>query len=153
MATDSTLLRLSPIGVPPYSARGISQTLQPIEAAASMRRTVNGTLVDLSAEQFRLYRSTITCTDQQHPALSGVWPGMVLTVDCVAELSYLDDTDAEASRPLADTAAERTENGFVFFRPKLVMMVVDYRTDFDEWGVECNWALELEELAPAEVTA
>ena len=102
--TDITLLRLSPIGIPPYSARGVSQTLQQISGAGQMRRTVNGTLVDLSATQFRKYQSTITCRDMDHPALSGVWPGRVLTVDCICELAYEDATDA---------AAERTDAGVI----------------------------------------
>jgi len=38
--------------VPPYSARGLTQTLTPIAAAANMRRTINGELLDLSAGQF-----------------------------------------------------------------------------------------------------
>ena len=83
---DDSMLVLSGIGVPSYSARGLTQTLQPIEAAGSQRRTVNGTLVDLSQAQFRKYRSTIRCSDQQAPALDDVWPGKVVTVSCIAEL-------------------------------------------------------------------
>jgi hypothetical protein len=146
--TELTLLRLDPIGVPPYSARGISQTLEPIDAAAQLRRSINGTLVDLSDAAFRKYRSTITCTDQQHPALSGVWPGQVLTVDCVAELSYLTATGS-ASRPLADTTddpATRTEGSFTFYRPRLTMMVTGFRTEFAEWQADVSWTLDLEEV-------
>jgi hypothetical protein len=150
---DVTLLRLSPIGIPPYSARGISQTLEPIDAAASMRRTVNGTLVDISASQFRLYKSSISCTDQDHPALDGIWPGQILTVDCICELSYADTTDGSPSRPLADTSAERTDEGYVFFRPQLTMMVTGYKVDNDEWGHDIGWTLDLEEVAPENVTA
>jgi hypothetical protein len=72
--TDDTLLVLSGIGVPDYSARGLRHTLEPIEASASLRRTVNGALVDLSFAQFRKYKSTISCQDQEPPAVDGVWP-------------------------------------------------------------------------------
>jgi hypothetical protein len=60
MSAD-TVLVLHGIGIPEYSARGVTQTLQPIEAAGSLRRTVNGTLKDLSFAQFRKYRSNIGC--------------------------------------------------------------------------------------------
>ena len=67
--SDETTLVLSGIGVPPYCARGLTQTLAPIEAAGSQRRTVNGTLVDLSLTQFRKYRSTISRCSQSRSAL------------------------------------------------------------------------------------
>jgi hypothetical protein len=142
-----TLLRLDPISVPPYSARGLTQTLEPIDGAAQLARTVNGTLIDLSDENFRKYRSTITCTDQQQPALDGVWPGMILTVDCVIELSYL--TSGSPSRDIAETtddAGTRTEGNFTFYRPRLMMMVVGYQTGVDEYGAVANWSLSLEEV-------
>jgi len=142
---ELTLLQLDPILVPPYSARGITQTLEHISAAASARRTVNGDLVDLSVVELRKYKSTITCTDQRHPALSGVWPGMILEVSCVSELSHADVTDATAERD-AVADSEYTEEGFVFYRPKLDMMVISYQTSYDEYGVACNWTIELEEV-------
>src|SRR5436309_12059154 len=95
---DNTLLALTGIGIPDYSARGLTQTLEPIEAAASLRRTVNGGLKDLSFAQFRKYRSTISCRDQEPPAVDGVWPGQVVTIDCIAELSY--PTGGSSARPV-----------------------------------------------------
>jgi hypothetical protein len=141
---DTTLLAIAEIDVPPYSARGISQTLQPIGGAGQMRRTVNGTLVDISATQFRKYRSTIACTDQQQPALDGVWPGMTLTIDCVSELSY--KTGVGTAGRTAVSGSSRTESGFTFYRPVLTMKVVDYSVDTDEWGASIGWQLQLEEI-------
>lgn len=146
--TDSTLLRLYPIGIPPYSARGITQTLEPIQSSIQMRRTVNGEMVDISAEQFRLYRSTITCRDQQHPAISGIWPGMILDVECVVELSYENNTDNINERESV-SGSERTEDGFVFYRPKMRMMVELFRLDRDEWGAQIGWSLDLAEVGPS----
>lgn len=146
--TEVTLLRLDPIGVPPSSARGITQTLEPIDSAGQLARTVNGTLVDLSDTNFRKYQSTITCTDQQQPALDGVWPGMVLTVDCVIELSYLTATGSP-SRDIAETTDDegtRTDGSFTFYRPRLTMMVVSYQTGVDEYGCAANWTLSLAEV-------
>ena len=140
-----TVLAIAEIDVPPYSARGVSQTLQPIGGAGRMRRTVNGTLVDVSASQFRKFQSTITCTDQDSPALNGVWPGMTLTVDCIPELSYQEATDATAARTVV-SGSSRTANGFIFYRPQITFKVVDYRISTDEYGASVGWVLDLEEV-------
>lgn len=147
--SEITLLRIDPIGVPPYSARNINQTLEPIDDGAQLARTVNGELIDLSdGSTFRKYKSTITCTDQQMPALSGVWPGMELTVDCIAELSYLTATGSP-ERDIAGTTddpATRTEGLFTFYRPRLAMRVVGFSTNFTEWDADTGWRLDLEEI-------
>ena len=137
---NETLLVIAAAGVPPYSARGLTQTLVPLGGA--MRRTINGTLTDVSASQFRKYSSVITCTDQQPPAMSGVWPGQTLTVDCVAELSYLTATGS----PERTVVATRTEGLFTFYRPRLTMKVADWNTRTDEYGARIGWELTLEEV-------
>lgn len=139
----TTLLAISGINVPPYSSRGISQTLTPISSAANLRRSVNGALVDLSATQFRKYASTISCTDQQHPALNGVWPGLQVTVDCVTELSYLT-SGGSADRTVV-SGSSRTEGAYTFYRPRLTMRVLSYEVTTDEWGASVGWSLSLEE--------
>jgi len=141
--TDDSLLILTGFGVPPYSARGLTQTLQPIEAAGSQRRTVNGTLVNLSQVQFRKYRSTIRCSDQEAPALDGIWPGQVVTVSCVAELCC-PSTDTPA-KPVV-SGSQRAEGSFIFYRPQLVMQVVGFTMERDEYGAVTSWTLELEEV-------
>jgi hypothetical protein len=139
-----TLLSLIGIGVPPYSARGLTQTLEPVEQATQLKRTVNGALVDLSAQPFRKYRSTISCQDQEPPAIDGVWPGQVVTVECVAELSFLTASGAPARPAVEDS--ERIEGGFTFYRPILVMRVTGYSVSRDEYGATTAWQLQLEEL-------
>src|SRR5262245_39386362 len=141
--SDDTLLLLSGIGIPDYSARGLTQTLEPIEAATSLRRTVNGTLVDLSFAQFRKYKSTISCQDQEPPAIDGVWPGHVVTVDCVAELSY--PSGGSPARTVVG-GSSRTEGAFVFYRPQLQMRVTGFSMNRDEYGAAVQWQMDLEEL-------
>ncbi|MHB2169969.1 hypothetical protein [Alsobacter sp. R-9] len=141
---DETLLEISGPGINPWSARGLSQSLVPIPAAQSFRRTMNGSLRDLSLEQFRKYRSTISCTDVSVPALDGVWPGQVLTVYCVAELAYLTSS-AGGDRP-AVAGSEYTDGDYTFYRPILQMMVVGHQVNFDEYGKQHGWTLELEEV-------
>lgn len=141
---DNTLLVLSGAGVPPYSARGLQQTLQPIAAATQMRRTVNGALVDISAAQFRKYSSSITCSDQQAPALEGIWPGEELVVDCVAELAYPIMTGSPDREVVPGSS--RDEDGFTFYRPRLTMLVVGFTEAKDEYGAVTSWQLDLEEV-------
>lgn len=146
--TELTLLRLDPIGVPPYSARNITQTLEPIDGAAQLARTVNGALIDLADGTYRKYKSTISCTDQQQPALSGIWPGMILTVDCVVELSYLT-ASGSPERDVASSTADpgtRVEGDFTFYRPRLIMRVVGFRKSLVEWDADAAWSLDLEEI-------
>ena len=142
MAND-TLLAISGPGVPPYSARGLSQTLTPIQAAQNTRRTVNGALLDVSAPQFRKFRSTISCNDHNTPALDGIWPGQQLTVDCVATLSY-KTLGGAPSRPVVP-GSSYTEGAFTIYRPRLTMIVMNYAVQEDEYGAVVSWSLDLEE--------
>jgi hypothetical protein len=146
-ADNPTLLRLDPITVPPYSARGISEEFG-LDGDAQLARTVNNTLIDLGDGTAEKYKLTITCTDQNMPALDGVRRGMVLTVDCATEFSYLT-AGGSPSRTVASTTddpATREDGAYTFYRPRLTMMVADYRLSFDEWGAACNWSLDLIEV-------
>lgn len=150
-----TLLVLSGPGVQPWSARGLTQTLDPIGASANTRRTINGALKDLSAPQMRKYQSTISCADQSAPALDGVWPGQELRVECVAELAY-KTAGGSPARPVVgegddsesdDTESTRRVDGaYTFYRPVLTMRVMSYTQQTDEWGAAVSWSLQLEEV-------
>lgn len=151
MSDFSTLLVLSGEGVAPYSARGLQQTLEPIDAAGNPRRSINGDLVSLAEAQFRKYKSTISCADQLAPALDNVWQGMVLTVDCVAELAY-KTSGGSPGRPVVDPDSSesgdstRVEGDYTYYRPRLQMMVIKHTQQEDEWGRVVSWSLELEEV-------
>lgn len=137
-------LVIAGMGVNPWSARGLTQTLEPIGAAGSMRRTVNGELRNLGLTQFQKYRSTISCTDVSVPPLDGVWPGLEVTVDCVAELSYPTATGS-AERTVV-SGSSYTDGAFTFYRPQLTMLVVGYKLDYDEFQKLHGWQLDLEEV-------
>lgn len=137
-----SVLVITGIGLPTWAVRGATQTLTPIAAAANMRRTVNGDLVDLSDEVFRKYASTITCTDQAAPSLDGIWPGALVTVDCIAELSYA----AGPAQRDAVAGSVRVDGGTTFYRPSLEMMVTGYQVDHDEYNAAVGWTLTLEEV-------
>jgi hypothetical protein len=140
---EGTLLVLSVGGVPLYSARDLEQTLEPIKAAASYRRTINGVLVDLSVTKFHKYESKIRCSDVEAPAIDGIFPGMTLDVDCVAELVFR--TGGSPSRTVVPGSA-RVVGSYTIYRPRLTMMVTGLQQRLSEYDHETKWELELEEV-------
>jgi hypothetical protein len=137
---NPTVLTLSG-GVPPYSARGLTQTLTPIQASKAAMRTINGAMVSLSLPAFEKFASVISSPGDVEPPV-GVFPGTVLTVGCIAELCV-------AGTELPRTAVAdsiRESGGFTFFRPSLQMMVLDYSQQTDEYGCTTSWTLTLEEV-------
>lgn len=138
-----TVLSITGIGVPPYSARGLSQTLQLIDAAADFRRTVNGELINTADPIFRKYRSTITCNDNDAPAFDGLAKGTQVVVDCVYELGYPTATGSP-QRPVVPGSV-RVEGDFTYYRPRLSMTVTDFDATADEYGGQTSWRLDLEE--------
>ena len=140
---QSTLLVLAGIGLPPYAARGLHQTLEPAAAGVNMRRTVNGGLVNLAPPQFAKYKSRVTGNDQQPPAIDGIFPGLPVTVDCIAELAFT--ASAAAERPMVP-GSDHVEGAFTFYRPQLEMLITGFSVDTDEWGAQISWTLDLEEI-------
>jgi hypothetical protein len=135
-------------GVNPYSARGLRGTLTPIEAAKGdslLARTVNGTLVDISAPQMRKYRLEVTGNDQAPPALDGLWVGMIVTVACHVELAYLTAGGTPGRTPV--TGSSRVEGSYTYYRPAFfTMMVVEWQIEREEWEQTAAWTLALEEV-------
>lgn len=143
-----TLLVIPEMGIPPYSARGVTQSLEPIAAAAVTERTVNGRLVNLAPPQMLLYKSTISCEDIDPPNSDGFWPGSVVTVQCVTELG-VPPGGAVATRPMVPNSTRTDGQGNTFYRPILTMMIVKpISVEHDEWGATVRWQIELEEVGP-----
>lgn len=144
-----TVLELTGMGVVPYSSRKAQQTLEPIaQAGANIKRDVNGGLHVLGGSQFQKYKSTITCTDQRPFASDGVWPGKVVTVSCIAELAYQGASASPERTPVAGSTYTEGEgeHQWFFYRPQLVMMIRSFRLNYDEYGAEVGWTMELEEV-------
>lgn len=141
---SGTILVLAGIGLPPYSARGIKQSLELISAAKSMHRTVNGRLIDMAPPQMRFYRSTIDSGgDVNGVTPDGLTAGVPVTVDCIAELFYLTAGGAPDRTPVP--GSERVEGDYTYYRPRLDMVVMDFTGNTDEWGAAVAWRLDLEE--------
>jgi hypothetical protein len=144
-----TLLVLStPLGIPLYSARGLKQTLTPIAAAAAnIQRDINGTLMDIADvgdKSFQKYASHIECGDsdtRSSLALDAIWPGQLVTVDCVAELI----TKTTPARTFVPGSEWTDAGGFLHYRPRLNMMVMNFSSQESEWDATVSWSLDLEE--------
>jgi hypothetical protein len=145
-AGADTLLTISGFGNMTYQARGLSQTLEHIGAAVQLERTINGSLTDVSAVQFRKYQSKITVPDEvEAPPLDGIWPGMQVTVACAIYLAYPNGRALSPQRTEV-SGSSYTENGYTFYRPVLTMLVKGYEQHLDEWGRKIGWTLDLEEV-------
>jgi hypothetical protein len=139
-----TVFRLSAMGVPPYSARGLTQTLAPIAQAAQLKRTVNGNLKDVSFDGFKKYQSTVSGDDQEPPAVDGVWPGLEVVVDCIEELSYRT-VGGSPERAVVE-GSSRVSGNYTIYRPRLSMRIVGFTMSKNEYDATINWSMELEEI-------
>ncbi len=137
--SNETVLVLAGVGVSPYSARGLTQQLEPIPASSNLQRSINGRVIDLSRPQFQKYHTVITGNDQNPPAVDGVWAGREILVDCIAELSY--PVGGSPQRPEV-YGSSYVDGDFVIYRPQLTMRVVGFTTTKDEYGATTSWSLE-----------
>lgn len=147
-AENNTDLVIEGLDFPPFSVRGnLVQTLTPISQSIVVARAVDGTLLDLSGTQFhRKYDTRIECSDQQRvPALDGLRPGQTIIIDCVTELAYLDESDADAQKVVVP-GSTRSENGYIFYRPRLTCMLINFDYSYDEWDKIIGWTLDASEI-------
>lgn len=144
---DFTLLVISGPGISPYSARGLVQTYEPIGNSQHQEESVNGHLIDLSAVQFRKFKTKISCTDHNTPALSGVWPGTVVDMECVEEMSFLTATPEMQEREAVDGSV-RIVGAYTFYRPKLRVMFLGFSVAGEEYQRQVVWSMEFSEESP-----
>jgi len=119
-----TLLAIDDIDFSDYAVRGISMTLAPIDQAKALARDCRGELADISVEQFRQYKITITCADHEAPELTDVWPGQDITITCIPGLGVADASDGTIT---------------------ILAKVTSWNTSRDEWAAEGAWTLEAEQ--------
>lgn len=143
---SDTILSISSFGNMLFQARGLSQTLEVIAEASQTARTINGTLIDLSAPQFRKYASKITVPSEIYPTpIDGIFPGMTVTVACAVSLAFINGSAGFPKRPEV-SGSSWSENGYTFYRPLLTMMIKNIETHFDEWKNVVGWSVDLEEI-------
>ncbi len=121
--SDATLLSITGITIPEYAIRGLTLDLQLVTADAALRRSINGELLDLTADQFRKYSATLSCEDQDVPTLTDIWQGQIVTMTCIQGVGPAND-------PSGLTLT-------------LTMMVTSWQTSRVEWDALTNWTIEL----------
>jgi hypothetical protein len=121
---EMTLLAIDEIDFSPWAVRGITMTLEPINQAAQVARDCRGQLVDISLEQFRQFKVSISCTDHEAPELTDVWPGQDVTITCIPGLGAANTTDDVLT---------------------LLCKVTSWNTSRDEWAAEVAWTLSAEQ--------
>jgi hypothetical protein len=131
--------------LPFYSARGLTQTMSPIGAAKSQRRTVNFELVNLALSRSQKYASVISAKDVRPPSRDDVWPGKVVLVGC-AYLSSYPTVGGSPARSMVSGSQHDDGHGFTFYRPLITFMIGELQGSFDEWGGENSWSIYLEEV-------
>ena len=161
--------------LPFYSARGCSQTLEPLHTVESFR-TIKGDLISFNQESQLKYASVIECKDVHPIALDGIWPGMRLFVECLCLLitPQLDEHQrVRLRRPPVESSLwvhpphsppsllpqeyldHTTQEvrlpaafakGHISYRPRLHMMVQEFSMKTHEWEGETGWKMKLVEL-------
>lgn len=155
---NPTLLYIAPISgrdnmsLPPYGARSLTQTLNPINgpgggggSSGLLRRSLRGRMIDLTSPIFHVYRSTVSYRDGTPPALDDSWIGEIVQVDCAIELAYV--TGGSPKRTVV-SGSTRVEGWLTYYRPSLIMMVSGIQQSFSEYEGLYNVTVDFEELEP-----
>jgi hypothetical protein len=168
---SETNLILGVAGMPPQSAGNCRQELLPVPNG-EFRKSINGDLLYLENNERKRYRSVISCKDINSPPVDGIWIGTQLTVGCIQNLWQTIDSGKQQIRlirpPVSGSVCVINDCGeavrfeleddevklsetfeekiFVCFRPWLIMRVVDFSLETNEWGMSGGWKLVLEEV-------
>jgi len=123
MALDGTgtILELDGIALGNYSSRGLTLQVTPLDTGPLIR-DANGTLHDLTIEQFRKYSFTISCEDTTAPELTDVWKGKAVSITIIPNTGLAGDTAGEQ---------------------EFDCMLSSWETSTDEWGAMTSWSLTL----------
>ena len=143
--TTGTILTISDGAevMPFYSARGLKQTLDPIDQSNVQRTTVNAQRVNLALPRFKKYQSIISASDVRPPLREDVWPGKIVTVGCAYVLFYATSGGSPARTPV--TGSQFTEGSFTFYRPSIVFMIGKPQGAFEEWEAGLSWSVPMVE--------
>jgi hypothetical protein len=147
-----TLLVITPLSgtntpvLTPYSARGLTQTYEPIKPSGQgndwLRRDVNAVLRSLVDTRFQKLKTTITCKDGETPCLDSAWIGTEVMIDCVFELSY--PLGASPSRPVV-AGSSKSFGHITYYRPQLICLIKDIRAALAEYPALYDWQIDTEE--------
>lgn len=164
--TFQTDLAIGGVFIPYGAARGVSVSIAPVEAGG-MRRTINGTLIDLTRSTHRKYRLEIQCQDTIAPTLAALWRGQTVGVFAPLRLRQAVSSGSAtlirspvpgtvrcftaAGAPVASTVSGTSVSGasgaaYVEYQPSMSMMVMERSEDYAEWDATTGWSITLEEV-------
>lgn len=153
--TDYSLdtdLVISGIGNVPASSRGLKQSLEPIDNGKVIY-LLSGSARDLTRPELRKFKSSIHFGDLWPPALSGVWKGQRLTINCISEL--IEPIGASQARTAVGGSlyyidaigqvVAQAQGIFRVYRPVITFLVLSWSYERDEWDDSVSGQLELTE--------
>jgi hypothetical protein len=164
-------LILGVVGLPPESSRNCVQELYPVPNG-EFRKSVNGDILFLESTERKKYKSIISCKDVNTPIIDGIWIGSQITVGCIQNLwqsinpgeiriklvrpavtgsicvvdKFGDSLKFHASDNEVTLTQVHGNKVFVGFRPWLIMKVINFSMETNEWGMTGGWKLVLEEI-------
>jgi len=147
LETVGTILTMSDGAdvMPFYSARGLRQTLDPIDASNVQRRTINFQRVNLALPRSKKYASLISARDIRPPMREDIWPGRIVTVGCAYLLFYATAGGSPARTPV--TGSQFTEGNFTFYQPLITFMIGKRGgSGLEEWEAGVDWSIPMEEV-------
>lgn len=116
----NTDLVITGVALPDCATRGMVEEIGLIDQSRQLKRTLNGTLIDLSDTNFRKRKWRVSGKDLRAPDFSNVWPGMRVTIVTATEMGGTQQS--------------------------IIGMLSDWSTSFDEWEAEMSWTMDVEEI-------
>ncbi|MBM3605046.1 MAG: hypothetical protein FJX25_09890 [Alphaproteobacteria bacterium] len=126
---------------PDKSALFIKTSIAPIEGAVKFRRTVNGTLVNMSNPAFNKWIVSVSGTDKILPALADVPPG-------AQAMLYLPTVVREAGplprrQPVPGSLISSPQG--IEYRPIVYGAIIINPMSDTEWMSDVEWSFDVEE--------
>lgn len=147
-AEKETQLRLwvddQEIPFPDGSALFVQTTLEYIDSASRLRRTVNGRLVSTADAAFRKFRITLAGSDRILPAIAGIAPDAPAILHCPLVIRERGSVPSRPAIPESILVATNLE--WVEYRPIFECLVLPPSMSETEWESSASWSLVLEEV-------
>jgi len=121
---SETVLTMTGVGLPPFSARGCLQALAPIQTG-ELRRTINGDLCYTGKTQHHKFSSKIICRDKAPLSFNHLWIGAKVNVGCIQPIiqEFIGDgktKEFSLIRPMIEHSLtlENVEDAEVIYKAK-----------------------------------
>jgi len=145
------------------SSRFIDTSHEPISGSYQAERAIDGTLINLKYDGFDSYAVSISCTDHNAPALTGIFPGSVITVHYPAEFIEPGPSVTLTRDPVPGSIVAHSADGRILsrpegktlnvpgaayfsYRPILTIMVNGFSNSNKERKADARWSISGEEI-------